>query len=76
MIHAPAKTGNIEIGEGQGRCVIDGCKVKGGGLIRVQNTTSDVAQLPDLAWKGKRIVICGKHLLEVLTAVLILPEDG
>ncbi len=72
----PVKNGTLEMNDASGHCVIDGCKIKGGGLLQLQHVTKDAEKVADLAWRGKRLVICGDHLLEILTAVLSLPEDG
>lgn len=75
-IDIPVKIGRVELRSASGRCVIDGCKIKGGGLLRVQHCSDSAEHLPDLAFQGKGLVVCGKHFLEVLTAVLTLPEDA
>lgn len=69
------KRGRLEFEIVTGRCVIDGCKVMGGSLFRIQETTDDPDALLDLAWQGKAVTICGEHLKAVLTAVLHLPEE-
>lgn len=71
----PAKTGHVEIGEGAGRCIVDGCKVRGGGLIRIANGSGEIEDLPKLAWHGKAVIVCGEHLLGALTLVWKLAED-
>lgn len=73
-VDIPAKVGKVEIREASGRCVIDNCRVSGGGLVSIQHVTEDALQLPELAWGGGKVVCCGDHLLEVLTRVLRLPE--
>lgn len=70
------RPGHIEVRDASGRCIIDGCKIKGGGLVRIQNVTSRAEQIDDLAWDGKAVVVCGDHLVEVLTAVLHVPDDA
>jgi len=70
------RPGKIEVREASGRCVIDGCKIKGGGLASIQNVTARPDQIERLAFDGKRLVVCGDHLLAILTAVLSLPEDA
>lgn len=71
----PATTGRLDLTETTGRCIVDGCKVKGGGLIRIQNISEDDTEVPSLAWKGKAIALCADHLLEGLTNVFHLPEE-
>jgi hypothetical protein len=46
---------------------------QGGGLISIQQVTEDILQLPELAWGGSAVIVCGDHLLEVLTRVMRLP---
>lgn len=71
----PAKTGHLEITEAAGRCIVNGCKVHGGGLARIQNTTSNEDEMPDLAWHGQAIIVCGPHLLEALSTVFRVPDE-
>lgn len=76
-MEVPTPNGTLEIKDAAGRCIIEGCRVRGGGLVSVQEVTPDVMKLPGLAWEGKRIVICGGHLVDVLATVLHLAdEDG
>lgn len=68
----PCKVGQLELREGAGRCIVENCGVRGGGLIQMQHTTNREEELRDLAWEGRRVTICGSHLVEVLTTVLKL----
>lgn len=75
VTYIPTKAGCLELRNAAGRCVIQGCKVRGGGLIQMQETTNDEGSLLDLAWGGKRVVICGEHLKRALTGVIYVDEE-
>jgi hypothetical protein len=58
----PTPNGSLIFGQGQGNCVVNGCKVKGGGLLRV-----DVLRVgePDAYFN-----VCGKHMAQAIALML------
>lgn len=64
-ISAPTKDGKIEFEEANGRCVVVGCKVHGGGLIKVTITEPVVE---GVSWEHPA-VLCGTHLAEGLLTI-------
>jgi hypothetical protein len=72
----PLKQGTLEIADASGRCVIDGCKIRGGGLLSIQQLTNldSPADVLDAAWKGQKVVMCGDHFLVALSTILRLPD--
>jgi hypothetical protein len=67
IVKAPIKIdGSIEIEEASGRCAVVGCKVRGGGLLKV-NILDEIASG---IWKEHPVTICGGCMATVLTNAL------
>jgi hypothetical protein len=58
----PTPNGSLVFGQGQGNCVVNGCKVKGGGLLRVE--VMRVGQ--DDAYFN----VCGGHMAQAIGMML------
>lgn len=66
-IKVPVKGGgDIEFEEASGRCAVVGCKVKGGGLLKV----TILSEIATDIWKEHPVTICGGCVATVLTNAL------
>lgn len=62
-LSVPTPGGSIELGPGSGKCITEGCGVKGGGLLEF--TVHEVD-----APRPARFNLCGKHLALAVAEVL------
>lgn len=51
----PTPNGSIELGLGAGKCIVEGCKVKGGGLLEITAHATNQE-------RPARFHVCGKDL--------------
>jgi hypothetical protein len=58
----PTPNGSLVFGQGQGNCVVNDCKVKGGGLLRVEVLRVDE---PDAYFN-----VCGRHMAQAIATML------
>lgn len=58
----PTPNGSLIFGQGEGKCVVKGCKVRGGGLMSV--VVLRVGQ------DDHQFNVCGKHMAQAIAGML------